>query len=274
MDFDRLSQNVMIFLMSKAKNNGKILTVQVHQSNLNPRTFQVPLKWLYGFSWLAWGLLGVSIISTVYAVREYFSERSARPELVKDLENEIQELKIALEKRPTTPTAVAAGTPGAATKVDPNATETKPAPGTGEALEGKDGVWTGLAENIAAPPAVDTVPIRLEDPRLDWQGKYANFTLNVVYKEPGKGSQQGHIVVLGRANDRMYAHPEGVLNTPSGAYLFTPSRGEYFSVARFRVLNARFGPFENQKQLSEVQVFMFDLNDKLIKVQNYSYGNK
>ena len=264
--------------MSKTKNHDKILTVQVHHSNLNPRTFQVPLRWIYRTSWLAWGLLGLSIVSSVYAVREYFSERSARPELIKDLENEIQELKIALEKRAVAPVAAVAPAPQgnttASTRSDPNASDQKPAAAAGESMEGKDGVWTGLAKNIAPPTDADHASIRLEDPRIDWQGKYANFTMNIVYKEPGRGSQQGHIVVLGRANDRVFAHPEGVLNTPSGAFLFNPDRGEYFSVARFRVLKARLGPFENPKQLSEVQVFIFDLDQKLLMIKNFQYGNK
>ena len=252
--------------------SNKILTVQVHQETLNPRTFRVPLQWIYRASLLAWLLTGISIISSVYAIKEYFSERSARPELVKELENEVQELKIALEKKGTAAPIVATTT--GTTRTDSMATNEKPTPAPGEALEGKPGVWNGLAENIVIPPAGSSPPIQLEEPRLDWQGKYANFTLNVLYREPGKGSQQGHIVVLARSNDRLFAHPEGVLNTPSGAYLFDPNRGEYFSVARFRVLKARLGPFENPKQLSEIQVFLFDLNNKLIQVQNFHYGNK
>jgi hypothetical protein len=260
--------------MSKAKKADKILTLQVHHENLNPRSYRVPLRWLHRASWLAWALLGLSVISSVYALKEYFSERSARPELVKELENEIQELKIALERKATSVATTTTTTSETKTPVDLKATDQKPTPAPGEDLEGKDGVWTGLAENITAPQAGSISPIRLEDPRIDWQGKYANFTLNLVFKDPGKGSQQGHIVVLGRGNDRLFAHPEGVLNASSGAYLFTPDRGEYFSVARFRVLKARLGPFDNSKQLSEIQVFLFDLDHKLITTQNFHYGNK
>jgi hypothetical protein len=260
--------------MSPEENSDKILTLQVHHQNLDPRTFKVPVRWIYLGSILAWALLLVTLITSVYAVKEYFSERLARPELVKELENEIQELKITLEKRSIAP--VTSGTPLAVAPqtdnkpVDPKATDQKPAPGAGEVIEGKQGVWTGLAENIAQPTGDS--PLTLEDPRIDWQGKYAIFTLNLVFKDPGKGSQQGHIVGLARANDRIFAHPEGVMNNASGAYLFNPDRGEYFSVARFRVLKARFGPFETQKQLSDVQIFLFDLNNKLIAVQSYHYG--
>lgn len=214
------------------------------------------------------------MFSTVYAVRESLSERAARPELIKELENEIQELKIALEKRATAPIAeVPVAAPGTL-PVDPKATDTKPSPAKGETWTGKDGVWAGLAENITLPDPNQNTMVKIEDPRVDWEGKYANFTLNILYKDPGKGSQQGHIVALARSNDRIFAHPEGVLNAPSGAHLFDPNRGEYFSVARFRVLKTRFGPFDQKSQLSEVQVFLFDLNNKLIMQQNFRYGQK
>lgn len=266
--------------MQAEKKSDNFLTVQVHRDNLSPRTFKVPKRWIMQASLSMWLLAGAALFSSVYAVREYFSERAARPELIKELENEIQELKIALEKRATAPivtsvTAPAAGTNGLpAVPLDPKATDQKPPQAKGDEWEGKDGVWAGLAENIALPEAGAEPSIKIEDPRVDWEGKYANFTLNILYKDPGKGSQQGHIVAISRANDRIFAHPEGVLNSPSGAYLFDPNRGEYFSVARFRVLKTRFGPFEQKAQLSEIQVFLFDLNNKLILQQNFHYGKK
>ena len=82
--------------MAKSGQHDKVLTIQVHDENLNPRTFKVPVRWIHQASWSAWILLAVSLVSTVYALRLYFSERLARPELVAELENEVQELKIAL----------------------------------------------------------------------------------------------------------------------------------------------------------------------------------
>ncbi len=263
--------NARVRGMLKAENNDKILTVQVHHENLNPRTFKVPVHWIHRASWMAWALLTLALVSTIYAVREFYSERSARPELVAELENEVQNLKIALEKKTSNAPPVIAGSSGS-TPTDPKATDTRPSPAPGVPVEGRDGVWNGLAEQITVPPAGTDPSIRLEDARVEWQGKYANFTLNVMYRDPGKGSQQGHLVALGRSNDRLFAHPDGVLNTASGSALFDANRGEYFSVARFRVLKARFGPFETNEQLREIQVFAFDLNNKLIKVQTYKYG--
>jgi hypothetical protein len=257
--------------MLKSGKSDKILTVQVHHENLNPRTFRIPANWILRATWAAWALLGLATVSSVYAIREYFSERAARPELVAELESEVQNLKIALERKSLTPQGtVMAGTAKEGT--DPLASDQRPPEAPGVALTGKEGVWAGLADRII-PPSPNSVPtLRLEDARLEWQGKYANFTVNVLYHEPGKGSQQGHLVALGRSYDRIHAHPEGVLNTASGSALFDPNRGEYFSVARFRVLKARMGPFETQDQLKEVQVFAFDLNNKLILIQTYKYG--
>jgi hypothetical protein len=256
--------------MAKSGQHDKVLTIQVHDENLNPRTFKVPVRWIHQASWSAWILLAVSLVSTVYALRLYFSERLARPELVAELENEVQELKIALEKKGTTApdTSLTPAPQGS----DPKATHEPPPPGAGESMTAKDGVWNGLADQVTAPPPGVTPSVKLEEPRIEWQGKYANFSVNVVYRDPGKGSQQGRLVALGRANDRIFAHPEGVLNTSSGSALFDVIRGEYFSVARFRVLKARFGPYDSPRQLAEVQVFLFDLGNRLILNQTFKYG--
>ena len=264
--------------MSTGKKTDKILTVRVHHENLDPRTFRVPVLWVTWASWLAWTLVSLTVVSSVYAIREYFSERSARPELVAKLENEIQNLKIALEKKVTPLSAAQGTTPGAPASAnsakpnDTNAVNEKPPASPGVPMAGKDGVWFGFADQIKPPPTGQNAPISLEDARVDWQGKYAMFTANVAYREPGKGSQQGHLIVLARSNDRIYAHPDGVMNTTSNSALFDPNRGEYFSVSHFRILKAGIGPFDTPDQLKEVQVFAFDVNNRLILLQNFKYG--
>jgi hypothetical protein len=260
--------------MSTGIKTDKILTVRVHHENLDPRTFRIPVLWITWATWLAWILVSLTVISSVYAIREYLSERSARPELVSELENEIQNLKIALEKK-VTPQSTTPGTPTASNSTHPtdsNAVNEKPPANPGAPIAGKDGVWFGFADQIKPPPTGQNAPISLEDARVDWQGKYAMFTANVAYRDPGRGSQQGHLIVLGRSNDRIYAHPDGVLNTTSNTALFDPNRGEYFSVSHFRILKAGIGPFDSQDLLKEVQVFAFDINNRLILLQTFKYG--
>ncbi|NDF13895.1 hypothetical protein EB061_01040 [bacterium] len=187
--------------MLKSWKNDKTLTVQIHHENLNPRTFRIPASWIHRATWMAWALLGIAVVSSVYAVREYFSERAARPELVAELENEIENLKIALEKKSFPGQSAAVTGPGKDGS-DPLASDQRPPLAPGTALTGKEGIWAGLADRINLPSATVTPTIRLEDARLDWQGKYANFAVNVLYHDPGKGSQQGHLVVLGTPGRR------------------------------------------------------------------------
>ena len=260
--------------MSNGKNTDKILTIRVHHDHLDPRTFKVPVRWVTWATWMAWILVSLTVVSSVYAIREYLSERSARPELVAELENEIQNLKIALEKKvtalPATPDPSGATQP--THPADPNAVTEKPPASPGAPMAGKEGVWFGFADQIKPAPTGQNSPIRLEDARVDWQGKYAMFTATVAYREPGRGSQQGHLIVLARSNDRIYAHPDGVLNTTSNSALFDPNRGEYFSVSHFRILKAGIGPFDSADSLKEIQVFAFDINNRLILLQTFKYG--
>ena len=258
--------------MLKDSETDKILTIRVHQGTHNPRTLQIPLSWIHRVTWLGWGLASLALFSSVYALREYLSERAARPELVAELENEVQELKIALEKKGSSPTQAAPPASGTSPTQDPKASDQRPPDAPGTPLDGKPGAWSGLAEQIATPAPGASAPIRLEDGRLEWQGKYANFSINVLFRDPGRGSQQGHLVALGRSNDRIFSHPEGVLNVASGSALFDPERGEYFSVSRYRSLRFRLGPFDAPEQLKEIQVFAFDLSNKLILIQTFKYG--
>lgn len=253
----------------------KVLTVQVHHQNLDPRTFKVPVKWIYGSSVLATSLIVISLAATFFAVKTYKMKQGSSSEMVQELESEIQDLKRAHEAAQVSANTTAA-TPSQSKpeKVDPNARDTKPESEAGQALDAQEGVWTGLAPHITLPPAGATSPVQLSDVKITWQGKFAQVSGIVAYREQGKGSQQGHLIVLARGRDRIFAHPDGVLNVPTSSYLFDPEHGEYFSVARFRILKTKLGPFETPQQLGQIQVYLFDLEQKLILTQSFQYGKK
>lgn len=265
--------------ISKTDYSDKILTVQVHHQNLDPRTFKVPVRWIYRSSLLAWFLVILSIASTLFALKTYQMKGGNQSGLIQDLEKEIRDLKRTNDTLASNATAsssnstVATSTP-ASKSDDPNARDSKPEVELGQALEGQEGVWTGLAPHITLPPAGSTSPVQLSDVKINWQGKFAVITGIVAYREQGKGSQQGHLVVLARGHDRIFAHPDTVLNIPSSSFLLDVDRGEYFSVARFRILKTKLGPFETPSQLSQIQVYLFDLENKLILTQSFQYGKK
>lgn len=267
-------------LNSASKNNqsDKVLTVQVHHKNLDPRTFKVPVKWIYRSSLLAWFLIFLSGASIFFAVKTYRMKGGNQAGFIEELENEIRDLKRennALSSN-TANTAVSttAATPATPKNDDPNARESKPESEPGQLMEVQEGVWTGLAPHITLPPVGTTPTVMLSDVKINWQGKFALITGIVAYREQGKGSQQGHLVVLARGRDRIFAHPDHVLNLPSSSFLFDANNGEYFSVARFRILKTKLGPFESPSQLGQIQVYLFDMDNKLILTQSFQYGKK
>ena len=253
----------------------KVLTVQVHHQNLNPRTFKVPVKWIYRSSLIAWLLIIFSLTSVFFAVKTYRMKGGNQAGFIQDLEKEVSDLKKANNALISSAPAVNAAAPTPVTKSDdPNERDTKPEPEVGQTMEAQEGIWTGLAQHITLPPAGTTPTVQLSDIKINWQGKFAVVTGIVAFREQGKGSQQGHLVVLARGRDRIFAHPDNILNVPSSSFLFDASRGEYFSVARFRILKTKLGPFETPSQLGQIQVYLFDLENKLILTQSFQYGKK
>lgn len=262
--------------ISKTDKADKVLTVQVHHQNLDPRTFKVPVKWIYRSSVLAWLLLAISLTSVLYAVKTYRMKGGNQAGLIQDLEREIRDLKRTNDSLSSNASAPTSSAPVAvSTKSDdPNARDSKPEAEVGQPMEAQEGVWTGLAPHISLPPAGSVSPVQLTEVKINWQGKFAVVTGIVAYREQGKGSQQGHLVVLARGRDRIFAHPDNVLNVPSSSFLFDAEHGEYFSVARFRILKTKLGPFETPSQLGQIQVYLFNLENKLILTQSFQYGKK
>lgn len=267
--------------VSKTNSTDKVLTVQVHHQNLDPRTFKVPVKWIYRSSLFAWLLLVISLASVFYAVKAYRLKGGNQAGLIQDLEREIRDLKRTNDTLASSASSAPVSAPTAATPVatsktsdDPNARDTKPDAEMGQVMDAQEGVWTGLAPHISLPPAGSTPTVQLSEVKINWQGKFAVVSGIVAYREQGKGSQQGHLVVLARGRDRIYAHPDNVLNVPSSSFLFDAEHGEYFSVARFRILKTKLGPFETPSQLGQVQVYLFNLENKLILTQSFQYGKK
>jgi hypothetical protein len=245
---------------SSKSGNDKVLTVQVHHQNLDPRTFQVPVNWIYRTSILAWLLVLITVASSIFAIKTYTMKTRG------------QVMTAPTEPESTSSDNKMADSEGS--PQDKNASDDRPESQPGQPIAGTETIWSGLAPNIALPPKGFVPPIDLSDVKINWQGKFANITGVVAYREQGKGSQQGHIVVLARGKDRIFAHPETVLNTANTNHLFNAENGEYFSVARFRMLKTKLGPFESPSQLEQVQIYLFDSANKLLISQSFQYGKK
>ncbi len=252
------------------RKNVDVLTLQVSKDSLPPRSFRLPAHWITLSSVIFWIAILVALGATTYSVRIRWLNLNASPDKVRELEDEVQSLKIALEKGEMQVPASAGKNSSAPAGTDPHASDTASVPNPGAIpLSTKPGFWSGMAEGVSVPPDSFQPPIAADNPRMNWKGKFVEFALDVVYKNPGQGNQQGHIVVLARGIDRVYAHPSSVMNIDSSKAFIDVDRGEFFSVSRFRILKALVGPFESKSDLKEVQVYFFDLNKRLLMSKVY-----
>jgi hypothetical protein len=247
-------------LSSKKSGSDKVLTVQVHHQNLDPRTFQVPVNWIYRTSVLAWFLILITVASGIFAAKTY-TMKTRGPVITS-----LSDSETTSSDKPMTQSDDVTQ--------DKHASEDRPEAQPGQPIAGTEAIWSGLAPNIALPQKGFVPAIELSDVKVNWQGKFATVTGVVAYREQGKGSQQGHLIVLARGKDRIFAHPETVLNTANTNHLFNAENGEYFSVARFRMLKTKFGPFESPSQLDQIQIYLFDSENKLLISQSFQYGKK
>ncbi len=268
----------IVSLMPTPPKSRETLTFQVYKDHLAPRGFSVPLRWISRASFLAWILIVVTGVSLSLAIKQRYQQSRSSPERLRALESEIASLKDALESQALkagsdSPLTVATPSVPNTPTQDPAASDQEPEPQPGAGLKEKSGVWAGLATKVTVPDASYKPTVRIEKAKIALQGRTAVFTANLLFNDPGNGNQQGHFVVLGRSADRVVAYPSGALNIASGSSLFDVERGEYFSVGRFRLIKATFPNVDRISDLKEIQLYIFDLNQKLILHQNFNDAN-
>jgi hypothetical protein len=247
--------------------DGKLLTVTTSFEGLRPRSFRVPVQWFQRSAVIFTLAIIVAVSTSALLVRQRAMIQDASPQKLRELEDEIQSLRIALERKGTPVPESTQPKPG--TTTDRLATdEPAPPPPGSVALSGKPGFWNGLADGVTNRSNTPAT-IRTEQPRIVTRGKYVEFTLNVLFGKPGEGNQQGRIIALARGEDRLLIHPRGALNIDATRAVVDVDRGEFFSVSRFRVLKATFGPMETPGDLREIQVYFFDLQKNLILTETY-----
>jgi hypothetical protein len=104
-------------------------------------------------------------------------------------------------------------------------------------------------------------------PRVTWRGKTLRVDFNLQYTHANKGSQQGKILILARGPETLLAYPDSAFAPVGSPSLVLPDHGEYFSVSRFREVNAEFGPLRSTNVIQEVEILLFNKEGKLIVYQ-------
>jgi len=233
------------------KKTGQNLTVVVFKDNFASRTFQVPFRWITSFSILTTAFTILTIVSIVFSARLYFgSSESIRSHTIdrlnKNLES-IQQDNDFLKRRLE------------------NLTSNK-----------QDGemqnpiLFTGLPATVRPPDHTTEPPVEISDLDLSWTNRNTlRVQFNLRYTKKDTSSQQGRIIILARGPGKILAYPNEALNPPGKDSLIEVSKGEYFSVSRFRKVDTTFGPFSGKSDLTHIEVLLFSSNLETLLIETF-----
>ena len=270
----------------------------VFKDNSSTRTFRVSLSWI---SWLGYTLAAaalVTLLTAVLAARYYRLYTHSNPLHLQDLEQRIQDLQAENQRLITRPSATAAVTspPATALVAAPVGVAALPfATPTGASIpapeaNGNPGNSTApaflplaphTAQTAASPelfstlpllqgtaiPDSSTLPFQVTETRATWMGKTLAVRFNIQYVKTDGGNQSGRIVILAKGPQRIQGYPNGVFNAvrSKGAQAtIVPEQGEYFSVSRFRAVEAKFGPFNSHEEVQEVEAFLLTTTGQIL----------
>lgn len=245
------------------------VTVLVFKDNHASRTFNLPLAWVSRFG----TILGIAILLTVgsiaLAVRTHIETRRAAPARLRELEQEIVDLRSQLAqavaaKGPST-TAVAVAPPANTADSQIPAQPAPAAPQTATIATTVPGV--PVLVKTAPIPDPASLSFKISEPKASWKGKYLQVRFGIQYTRTDGGNQQGKIVIIAKGAQTLLSYPSGTLSG-TGESLLDANKGEFFSVRAFRATAADFGPLAVGQNVESVQAMIFDQNGQLILIEN------
>ncbi len=255
-----------------SRDSDENLTVVVFRQNDTSRSFQVSLRWIKQLGWLSGALVLLTAVSVILALRFYREAKLADPSRVHELERDLKDLKLAhakLETKNGTPGSTASPLPEQIASVAQGpspAPASHPAvspPGAIVAAEPPGMPFTLFPGGTQAIPAPDSRPINISQPKISISGRVVRAKFAFQYIADDQGSQQGRFVLLARGADSAHVYPAGALGTGSAGSLILPDKGEYFSVSRYREVNAEFSVGAHGSMPTSLEVFVFTPDGKL-----------
>lgn len=282
MPFQKLTPPAASQPISRKANSEEYLNILVFKENHSSRAFQVPLGWISRLGIALTFLVALTLLSSVFAIRFFRMAHRASPARVLELEQELSGLKdsyrlleaktLAPPEAKTSPVTVSLPkTPEATAPVPP-----APPPPAQSAdsvsptapLTTAGGLFSSLPllaqTALGRIPDPASLPIRLSTAETRWQGKSLIVKFSIQYVKNDTGNQQGRIVILARGPETLLAYPDGVMAPTSALSLVQPDHGEYFSVSRFRGVEAEFGPVASKNSLKMVEALIFNSAGQLI----------
>ena len=121
-----------------------------------------------------------------------------------------------------------------------------------------------LASGTEVLPDAASLPIKLDTFKTSWSNKRLSVYFAIQHQGFEPGTTSGRIVILARGPQALFAYPPRSLVSSDVNSAIDPSRGEYFSVTRFRETRAKLGPIERREDVRELEVLIYTTSGTLL----------
>lgn len=240
------------------------VTVLVFKDNHASRMFELPLGWVNRFGILIGIAILLTLASIAFAVRTHFEAKRSTPTRLKELEQQIVELRSQIAQVPTS--EVHAPQPQAPSA--PLAQPTAPSPSAPTPAVTPPGILPLLATPPA--PVPESLSFKISEPRVTWKGRSLQVRFGIQYTRGDGGSQQGKIIIIAKGPQTFLSYPDGTLNgTPQS--ILDANKGEFFSVRAFRATAADFGPLTAAQAIYQVQAIITDTEGRLLLITDIPF---
>jgi len=280
---------------SSKKKKSDDLTVVFLKDNLESRSFRFPLKWLDQVGFLLLIMAGVTLLSIAVAVKYYRTSELSGAFRVSELLDELQDIRTSyhdlkeeagLAPKTTliekTISAIISGTTPNSDRIQERALEDL------KENDVEDSSEQNTTANQIEPPLTHTWALTaFPQSTLDVKERKLKFDLTkpkisespqggikvdfaIQYTSSDGEVQKGFIAVLLKGANTFKAYPETLLNPIGASSFFNPNQGESFSVSRYREVAAEFPWAANESKPTEIVIFVFDRNGKLLHNEVHS----
>ncbi len=126
--------------------------------------------------------------------------------------------------------------------------------------------FNAFPPSVKAPSSQTELSIELTNLATSWNDRKLAVKFFIHYAAKDGGNQQGRFFLIAKGPSLLAVYPNGVLNiaTQKGQPLFSPERGEFFSVSRFREVKADFGPYVSHEDVGSVQVVVLNRQGEIL----------
>lgn len=257
------------------------VTVVVFKDNHAARTFQVPLTWPSKFGLMLGILLGITFLTTFFAIKFFSVARRADPARVQDLEAEVAALKTTrktLENKLADsdvpapapvpqPAATAQSQPLPVPTVTVTVTPTpvaaaSPPPAV---VHGSALLFSALSDQVQFQPLDPTqTKILIEAAQAKSKGRRVTVKLNLVNKSADGSTQTGRLLMIARGKEGITTFPRKAFAEPTSTHLLEGTRGDYYAVGKMKEIRADFYPVSAEDTIESIDVLLLGSEQQVL----------